>query len=327
MAEIEKLRSRLASTGSYPPVPPDWGADFTKITRTDTYDYIDPETRSDCTGKAVLITGGTKGIGLGIAVSYARAGASQIAITSRSVTHDGVITAVAQIRKAGMESKRSGQIGPKVLAIALDVKDITSVKQAARTLEAKFGRLDVLIENAGFLARYENILDGDEDEWWESFDVNLRGGYLVAKAFLPLLLRDENATEGCRVGDKTVIFISSTGALHFHPGGSAYQISKFALLRLVEFLLSEYSNQGLLAYSVHPGGVATDLASRLPQRTQSWLKCTPALGGDTIAFLTSSRQEWLAGRYLTAMWDMSEFFSKKAEIIDKDLLKMRMTFS
>ncbi|KAJ8107586.1 hypothetical protein ONZ43_g6687 [Nemania bipapillata] len=200
----------------------------------------------------------------------------------------------------------------------MDVTDSASVKKAAAEVEARFGRLDILICNAGFLARYEKLLDGDEDEWWRSFDVNLRGGYLVAKAFLPLML--------AKGGDKTIITMSSTGAMHFHQGGSSYQISKFALLRLMEFLMAEYADQGLLAYSVHPGGVATDLARRLPQQTQPWLKCTPALSGDTLTFLTSERQEWLAGRYLTAMWDMEEFFAKKQEIIDKDLLKMRLTF-
>jgi hypothetical protein len=58
----------------------------------------------------------------------------------------------------------------------------------------------------------------------------------------------------------------------------------------------------------------------------AWLKCSTSLGGDTIAYLTSRRQEWLAGRYLSAMWDMEEFLAKKQEIIDGDLLKMKMAF-
>lgn len=58
----------------------------------------------------------------------------------------------------------------------------------------------------------------------------------------------------------------------------------------------------------------------------AWLTCTPALGGDTIAFLTAQRQDWLAGRYLSAMWDMQELLIKKENIIEKDLLKMKMAF-
>ncbi|KAI1452018.1 NAD(P)-binding protein [Annulohypoxylon moriforme] len=295
---------------AYPPIPSNFGADYCETVRQDTYDYIDPVTKSNCKGKAVLITGGNKGIGKGVAVSYARAGASHIAISSRSDAPDVVI----DIEKAAIDA---GRERPTVALLRMDVSNPASVKDAARALEEKWGRLDILIGNAGFLAKYEKILDGDEDEWWKSFEVNVRGSYLVAKSFLPLMLKG---------GDKTIINMSSTGVSHFHTGGSSYQISKFALLRLTEYLMAEYADQGLLTYSIHPGGVATDLARGLPERTQAWLKCTPALGGDTIAFLTSQRQPWLAGRYLSAMWDMAELFSKKDEIIEKDSLKMKMVF-
>ncbi|KAI3322647.1 hypothetical protein HD806DRAFT_498916 [Xylariaceae sp. AK1471] len=229
MAEIKRLQDTL-SAAVYPPIPPNWGAEFTKTTRYDTYPYIDPTTRSNCAGKAVLITGGNKGIGLGVAVSYAKAGASHIAITSRSEP-SAASTAVAEIKKAAEDA---GRHVPDIIALTMDVTDSASVKKAAHEVEARFGRLDVLVANAGFLARYDKILDGDEDEWWTSFNVNLRGAYLVAKAFLPLLLKG---------GDKTIISMSSTGALHFYSGGSSYQTSKFALLRLIEYLMAEYANQ------------------------------------------------------------------------------------
>ncbi|KAI1371861.1 NAD(P)-binding protein [Hypoxylon crocopeplum] len=308
MAAKWSLKGEL-ETSSYPPVPPKWGADYCKTIRYDTYEHINPVSKSDCTGKAVLVTGGNKGIGKAVAVSYARAGASHIAITSRIEAPE----VVEEIKKA---ASNAGRGKPVVVLLRMDVTDSATVKSGAQALEEKWGRLDILIGNAGFLARYEKVLDGDEDEWWRSYEVNLRGTYLVTKAFLPLMLKG---------GDKTIISMSSTGAIHFHAGGSSYQISKFALMRFTEYLMVEYADQGLLTYSVHPGGVATDLARRLPEQTQAWLKCTPTLGGDTIAFLTSQRQEWLAGRYLTAMWDMDEFFGKKDEIIQGDLLKMRLT--
>ncbi|KAI2463498.1 NAD(P)-binding protein [Annulohypoxylon bovei var. microspora] len=303
------LQGELA-TLTYPSIPPNFGANYCETIRHDTYDFIDPLTKSDCGGKAVLITGGNKGIGKGVSISYAKAGASHIAITSRSDAPD----VVAEIEKAAIDA---GRERPVVVLLRMDVSDPTSVKDAAHVLEVNWGRLDVLIGNAGFLAKYDKILDGGEDEWWKSFEVNVRGSYLVAKSFLPLMLRG---------GEKTIINMSSTGVAHFHTGGSSYQISKFALLRLTEYLMAEYADQDLLTYSVHPGGVATDLARGLPEQTQAWLQCTPTLGGDTIAFLTSRRQPWLAGRYLSAMWDMAEFFSKKDEIIEKDSLKMKMTF-
>lgn len=189
----------------------------------------------------MLITGGNKGIGKGIAISYARAGASHIAITSRS----DASAAAAEIRDA---ASSSGRPAPVVFACQADVLDKGAVRTVAERLEREWGRLDILISNAGFLARYEKLLDSDDDEWWQSYETNVRGMYNVSKAFLPLMLR-------CG-GDKTIISISSTGAMHYHIGGSSYQISKLALLRLTEFLLAEYADQ-VRSMSGHPSHLLT----------------------------------------------------------------------
>jgi NAD(P)-dependent dehydrogenase (short-subunit alcohol dehydrogenase family) len=202
------------------------GANYTETIRYDTYDFIDP-LKSNCTGKAVLITGGNKGIGKGIAIAYAKAGASHIAITSRSDAQDVAV----EIRNAASTAGRSS---PTVLALQVDVLDKAAVKIAAQTVEQNWGRLDILISNAGYLAPYKKLLESDDDEWWQSYETNVRGMYFVAKAFLPLLLKG---------GDKTIVSISSTGALHYHIGGSSYQVSKLALLRLTEYLMADYGDQ------------------------------------------------------------------------------------
>jgi NAD(P)-dependent dehydrogenase (short-subunit alcohol dehydrogenase family) len=175
----------------------------------------------------VLVTGGSRGCGKGIAISYAKAGASRIAITSRADASHVVL----EIKQAAEAVSRPA---PEVLWLPMDVTDSKSVKQAAKVLEDTWGHLDILISNAGFLAHYVKLLDTDEDDWWQSYEVNVRGMYLVAKAFLPLMLRG---------GDKTIISIASTGALHYHVGGSSYQTSKLALLRLTEFLMADYADQ------------------------------------------------------------------------------------
>lgn len=217
----------LLAAQSYPPVVPNWGSNYCKTLRHDTYEYINPLTKSDCRGKAILVTGGSKGIGKGVAISFARAGASHIAITSRSNAPE----VVKEIETAATEA---GRERPVVTLLQMEILDMSTVRSAAQTIEADWGRLDILISNAGYLAKYEKILDGNEDEWWRSFEINVRGSYLVAKAFLPLMLKG---------GDKTIITMSSTGTMHFHTGGSSYQISKFALLRLTEYLMAEYADQ------------------------------------------------------------------------------------
>lgn len=138
----------------------------------------------------------------------------------------------------------------------------------------------------------------------------------MTRSFLPLLL----ASKG-----KTILNISSGGAHYTSYGGSAYQSTKFALLRLSEFTNAEYGEQGILTYSLHPGGVVTQLSSGLPQEMQARiLKDKAELASDTFVYLTRKREEWLAGRYIDVRWDMEEFFGMKEEIVGKDLLRVRL---
>ena len=100
--------------------------------------------------------------------------------------------------------------------------------------------------------------------------------------------------------------------------------SKHAVNRFTEILVAEYANQGLLAYVIHPGGVATDLGKQLPTPLQATLTSTPTLAGDTLVWLTKERRVWLAGRYLSSTWNMEEIEGRKEEIINGDKLKMRL---
>lgn len=79
------------------------------------------------------------------------------------------------------------------------------------------------------------MVDGNEEEWWRCWEVNVRGVYWVTKALLPLLLK-----EG---GEKTVINVTSTGALALTKGASAYQPSKLAVMRLAEYFMADYVDQ------------------------------------------------------------------------------------
>ena len=107
-------------------------------------------------------------------------------------------------------------------------------------------------------------------------------------------------------------------------GASSYQVTKLALLRLGEFVSAEYKDQGILCYGIHPGGVVTELASRMPKDSHGLLVDKPELAADTVAWLVNEKREWLAGRYVSVTWDMKELLDKKDEIIKKDLLKVRM---
>jgi NAD(P)-dependent dehydrogenase (short-subunit alcohol dehydrogenase family) len=146
----------------------------------------------------------------------------------------------------------------------MDVMSYESVEAGAKTLKKEFGKLDILINNAGYLGPFEPITDGDSLEWWRNYEINLRGVYWVSKAFLPLMLKG---------GEKTIVNVASAGAHGVGPGASGYQGSKFALLRFTEFLNGDYGEQGLLSYAVHPCGAATELGLGMPERMHFGMFC------------------------------------------------------
>lgn len=304
-------------------------------------------TSSDCTGKAVLITGASKGLGKAIAIGYAEAGASHIAVAARS----DVSSTVAAVRDAAI---KAGRDEPTVFSLEMDVSDMANVRAAAKKLTEEWGRLDILINNAGYMAPFKLLLETDDDEYMKAWDVNYWGTYRVTKAFLPLMLKG---------GDKTIVNMSSVAAHFMGAGGGAYHVSKFALIRFTEFVQDEYGDQvftpdphlftntsqadfsqGVLAFSIHPGGIPTELSSNLPEKLQCgfitfrspWITIdayekpvrmtdTPELAAHSIPYLTSQKREWLGGRWLSCMWDMPTLLTMEKEIIDKNLLKFKCT--
>ena len=176
----------------------------------------------------MLITGANGGVGRAVVQAYARVGASHIALGVRRDVSD----LVDAIKTAAAEK---GHPEPTVTVLHIDLEDRASVTAAAEQLEREWGRLDIVISNAAFLPPWVPLLESDEAEYWRAWEINIRGTYWTAMAFLPFLLR-------CR-GDKTFVAISSLGAHICVPGASSYQTTKFAICRFVEFLMQDYGDQ------------------------------------------------------------------------------------
>jgi len=290
---------------------PSAGLRFVSTLHSDTYEAIDP-TQWDLASKVVFIVGASRGIGRSMALSYARAGASGIVISARSM--EALVEVETAIHTA---ATNAGRKTPKVLTISLDVSDVKSVDEAAQTVKTTFGRLDILVNNAGYLTPFVAVTETDPEDWWKAWTVNMRGTYLVTRALLPLLLESPD-------GQKIIVNVSSVGAVVRLKGASAYPIAKFALLRFTEFLELEYGSKGLLPLVIHPGGVSTELGRGMPPAYHSFLVDTPTLSGDFTVWLTKDRKEWLSARYVSANWDVNELVAKKEEIVKGDKLKVRM---
>ncbi|EMT73376.1 hypothetical protein NOF04DRAFT_3605 [Fusarium oxysporum II5] len=277
----------------------------------DTYAAISPS-NFDFDGVTVLITGASRGLGLAMAISFAKAGASQIAIGARSDLSASSASIVDAATKAGRKR-------PRILELNMDVSDPVSVDGAAAKIRSEFGRLDIVVNSAGILAGDGKIADSDPEGWARNFAINSNGLYLILRAFIPLLLSCD--------GKKTII-VSSIGAHCVSPTLSGYQISKLATLRLAEFATTEYGDKGLLVYSIHPGSVATEMVlqqwPQSPELSKAFAD-KPELAGDSIVYLTSEKRDWLAGRYVNVTWDLPELMEKKEWIVAGDRLKLKIS--
>ncbi|KAL2138079.1 hypothetical protein VTI28DRAFT_7497 [Corynascus sepedonium] len=274
----------------------------------DTYPLISPA-NADLSGKSVLITGASKGVGRATAIRFAMAGCSKVALAARSSLSD----IEREVKAAAIDA---GWPEPQVVSLGMDVTVEESVMEAAARLDQAFGgSLDVLVANAGYLAEWTPVAESDPAEWWKSWEINMKGTYLCTKHFIPLMLESSL---------KTLIILSSGGAHALFFGASAYQTTKFALCRFTEFVDQEYHDKGLIAIAIHPGGVKTELALNMPKAQHTVLRDTPELSADAIVWLAKERREWLAGRFFSCNWDVKELEDRKDEIVDKDLLKFRL---
>ena len=289
------------------------GIFFTPTERHDTYPYISPKNHN-LQGKRVLITGASKGVGHATALSYAKAGCSYIALGARSSLSKNVTEILTAAKEAGHPE-------PHVLPLEMDVTSEQSVQAAFEKVKDEFnGNLDVLINNAGSLTGFSPIPTTDTETWWRDQEVNVKGTYTVTHVFLSLLLSSPSSL-------KIIINISSIGAVRTSPFNSSYSTAKLSILRFTEYLDQDHgprSDDGVVAIAMHPGGVKTELATRMPEYMHEHLVDTVELAGDTIFWLGSERREWLGGRYVSANWDMEELSGREGDVVKGDLLKMKL---
>lgn len=186
------------------------------------------------TGKTVMITGASRGIGAAAARSFAEAGAN-VVLLARS---EAEITALA------------AEIGTNALAIRCDVADFAAVSGAVAQTVERFGAVDVYIGNAGMIDPIGDLASADVDEWSRSIDVNLKGVFYGMRAVMPLM---------AAAGAGTIITISSGAARHALEGWSAYCTGKAGAAMLLRCADQEARDKGLRIMGLSPGTVATEM--------------------------------------------------------------------
>lgn len=279
------------------------------------YPAIDPGTtlKGSAAGKVVLISGASSGIGRATAVAFAQAGAKTVYVTARSA--EALEETKVMVGRANPETACAYQL--------CDVTDEAQVKAAVEDCVTRFGGIDVVDANAGYLGEWKKIGESDPASWWRTWEVNLKGTYYVVRYTVPHLIEAaKRSAEGSAGGH--LILISSLGAQLLMPGASDYQTSKHALNRVCEFVNLDHGEDGVKCFAVHPGGVPTALAKNMPEAVHANLTDQPDLAAGFIVWLCSGGADWARGRYLSANWDVDELTRLKDQIVADDLLVNRL---
>ncbi len=197
--------------------------------------------------KTALITGGSKGIGYGIAEVLIKAGI-KVAVTSRS-------SVAAELAATKLNEIKPGY----ALGLAADVRDLASQERAVATILAQWHRLDYVIANAG-VGHFASIQELTPEQWNETIDINLTGVFYTAKATLSAL----KETEGY------FITVASLAGTNFFEKGAAYNASKFGLVGFSQAIMLDLRSEGIKVSTIMPGSVATEFGHNQPSEKDAW---------------------------------------------------------
>lgn len=225
------------------------------------------------TSRTVLVTGGSRGIGLACARTFAAAG-HRVAVTFSSTPVDE----------------------PGVLAVKCDVTDPAQVDSALGEVEEQLGAVEVLVANAG-VTRDGLLVRMSEDDFATVLDTNLTATWRMAKRVVPAMMK-------ARWG--RIVVVSSVGAYVGAPGQTNYAASKAGLIGLARSIAREYGGRGITANVVAPGPIDTDMLSALPDDKRAALATQVPVGrigrpeevAAAVAFLASEDAAYVTGAVL-----------------------------
>ena len=208
--------------------------------------------------KVIYITGGTKGIGLGIAETLLKNG-YRVAVSSRKAE---------DVQRAEVELSR---LSPDVLAFTSDVRNFNSEKEAIEKISERFGRLDVVIANAG-MGVFKPVDELSLEEWNSMIETNLTGVFHTLKASVDLLKKSQGL----------YITISSLAGTNFFENGTGYNASKFGVVGFTQAAMLDLRKFGIRALTIMPGSVSSYFNGNDPSEKDQW-KLQPEDLGELIA--------------------------------------------
>lgn len=227
-------------------------------------------------GKVVLVTGASQGLGRALVLAFAREGA---AVVANSRSEDSLRPVVLEIEGSGAE----------ILAVAADVSESADVERLVDAAVERFGRIDVLVNNAGLLGPRVAIEEYPEDEWRRVLDANLTGPFLVSKAAIPYI------PEG-----GSIINLVSGVSVEGRAEWGAYSVSKFGVEGLNQILAAELEERGVRVNAVDPGGMRTDMRAAAYPEEDPMTRITPEENTDVFLYLASDESKDVTGERFKA---------------------------
>ena len=226
--------------------------------------------------KVTLVTGASQGLGKALALAFAKEGA-RVVVNARS---EETIRPVAdEVEGAGAE----------VLAVAADVSKSADVERMVDETVERFGKIDVLLNNAGLLGPRVRIEEYPEDEWRRVIDANLTGPFLVSKAVIPHL------PEG-----GSIINVVSGVSVEGRAEWGAYSVSKFGVEGLTQILAAELEERGIRVNAVDPGGMRTDMRAAAYPEEDPATRITPEENTAVFLYLASDESKDVTGKRFKA---------------------------
>ncbi len=234
-------------------------------------------------GKVALITGAAQGIGKSVALLLARNGAD-------------IVVSDINLEKAEETTKEIESIGPKAMAVKVDVANFKDVEQMVEAILKNFGKIDILINNAG-ITRDKLILRMTEEDWDTVLNVNLKGTFNCMKAVTRHMAKQRSG--------KIVSIASVVGEMG-NAGQANYSASKAGVIGLTKTIAKEFAQRGINVNAIAPGYIETPMTEALPEKVKEELKRLipmerlgkPEDVAEAVLFLVSEESSYMTGQVL-----------------------------
>jgi len=237
-------------------------------------------------GKVALVTGGNRGIGKAISLAFAREGAKVAVVGRNASTCDEV---AAEIKGLGGEA----------VAIKADVSQEADVANMVATAVERFGRIDILVNNAAVNLPYTALVDLTLDQWNSVVATNLTGPFLCCRAIVPVMMSQRSGK---------IINMASRGGRRGAAGRAPYRPTKAAIINFSECLAAEVKEYGIDVNTVCPGAVATDMMREITHDNVPAYALQPEDIASLVVFLASDESRAITATAIDAQGAGNELF-------------------